>query len=357
MEQEAELGWAEGLERALAVPGVVVLLGAADTGKTTLALSVANAALARGMRVGVIDADVGQSEIGPPGTIGLALPQSPATSGAEWRPAALAFVGATSPPGRLLDVVAGTRRLADEARQRGAEVVIVDTSGLIRGAVAVKLKLAKLEVLQPSVILALSRGRELDPVLGLAAAVCRASVVRLRPGEAVRPKPPALRRARRAARFAQYLREARLHEIDPHRVPTTDGWLFTGSALAPSLLRAAARALGREVLYGEETPDGIRLVTRGSAPPLPRSEGLALFGSRRVAITPGVVFQHLLVGLLEEGGRLAEIGVIQQVDYAKGLLQIHSPLRSEGALKAIKYGRLRVRPDGTEIGPVRPGDL
>jgi polynucleotide 5'-kinase involved in rRNA processing len=111
------------------------------------------------------------------------------------------------------------------------------------------------------------------------------------------------------------------------------------------------------VLYGEETPDGIRLVTRGSAPPLARAEGLALFGSRRIATTPAAVFQHLLVGLLEEGGRLAEIGILRQVDFARGLLQIDSPLRSEGALRAIKYGRLRLRADGTEIGPVRPGDL
>ena len=32
-------------------------------------------------------------------------------------------------------------------------------------------------------------------------------------------------------------------------------------------------------------------------------------------------------------------------------------LRSEGALRVVRYGRLRLRADGTEIGPVRPGDL
>jgi len=175
MEPPVGFGGTDELERALAEPGLVVLLGAVDTGKTTFALHAANTALARGLKVGVIDADVGQSEIGPPGTVGLALPQSPAASAADWRPAALAFVGATSPPGRLLDVVVGTRRMVDEARHRGAELVIVDTSGLVHGAAALKLKLAKLELLQPTTILALRRGRELDPMLRLAPAVCSMS--------------------------------------------------------------------------------------------------------------------------------------------------------------------------------------
>jgi polynucleotide 5'-hydroxyl-kinase GRC3/NOL9 len=357
MEQPVPGVWEAGLEAALSGPGLVVLLGATDTGKTTLTLQVANAALTSGFRVGVVDTDVGQSEIGPPGTVGLALPDVPAASAAEWRPSALAFVGATNPVGRLLDVVVGARRLADEARHRGAELVIVDTSGLIRGAVALKLKLAKLEVLQPTVVLALRRGRELDPVLRLVPTACRAAVVSLPVPDVVRPKLPHLRRARRAARFAQYLKEARLHEIDRHRVLTTDGWLFTGRPLDLPLLRAATGALGVEVIHGEQTPDGVRLVTRGAPPGATRASLQELFGGRRVAFTPATVFQNLLVGLLEEGGRLAEIGLLQNIDFARGLLRILSPLRSEGALRVVRYGRLRLRADGTEIGPVRPGDL
>jgi polynucleotide 5'-hydroxyl-kinase GRC3/NOL9 len=349
--------WQQALDAALAGPGVVFLMGATDTGKTTLALQIANAALARSRRVGFIDADVGQSEVGPPGAIGLALPSEPAESFAEWRPAAIAFVGATSPFGRLLDVVVGVRRLADEARRRGAETVVVDTSGLISGPVAIKLKMAKLEVLQPAVILALRRGRELDSLLRVVPAACRATVFPLLPAAAAVVKPPALRRARRAARFVQYLKEARMHEIDPRRVIPTDGWLFTGRTLDPPLLRAAANTFRTEVVYGEQTTDCIRLVSRG-APAQPSATVVQeLFGTRRVLVSQPTVFHNLLVGLLEEGGRLAEIGLIQNVDFAARIFRVLSPLRAEGALRALRYGRLRLRPDGTEIGPVRPGDL
>ncbi len=209
---------AQALAAVVAAPGLIMLIGAMDVGKSTLALQAANQGLAAGLRVGVIDADVGQSEIGPPGTVGLALPEAPVESAAEWRPAALAFVGATAPAGRLLDVVVGARRLADEARRRGAEVVIIDTSGMVHGAVALKLKLAKLEVLQPTHLLAIRRGRELDPLLRLVPAACRATVTLLSPSDNARSKPPALRRARRAAQFTRYLQDARMHDIDPRRV-------------------------------------------------------------------------------------------------------------------------------------------
>jgi polynucleotide 5'-hydroxyl-kinase GRC3/NOL9 len=357
MEQAQTRGWSGALDEATAAAGLVVIIGAADTGKTTLALAAANRALERGMRVGIIDADVGQSEIGPPGTIGLALPQAPAASATEWHPAALAFVGATAPPGRLLDVAVGTRRLVDEAHRRGAQTTIVDTSGLVRGAIAVKLKLAKLELLQPAIILALQLGQELAPILRVAPAVCRATVITLPLSERARAKPPALRRARRASRFAQYLQESREHLIDPRQVPVTDGWLFAGRALEPPRLRAAAATLGSELLYGEETGGGIRLVTPGAVPRLVPADCLELFGGRRVAATPAGAFQNLLVGLLEEGGRLAEIGLIQRVDFASRRLHVLSPLRREGALRALRYGRVRLRLDGSEIGPVRPGDL
>jgi polynucleotide 5'-hydroxyl-kinase GRC3/NOL9 len=194
-------------------------------------------------------------------------------------------------------------------------------------------------------------------VLQLVPAACRATVVAVPAPEAARPKPPALRRARRAAHFARYLKDARLHELDTRRVLTADGWLFTGRTLQPPVRRAASELLRSEVLHGEETVEGIRLVTRGS-PPQPARAGLEeLFGSRRVLVTPSTAFQNLLVGLLEEGGRLAEIGLLQNVDFSRGLLRVLSPLRSEGALRVVRYGRLRLRPDGTEIGPVRPGDL
>ena len=62
---------------AAAGAAVVVVIGESDTGKTTLVTALANAAFARGFGVGIVDADLGQSEIGPPTTIGLGRVRGP----------------------------------------------------------------------------------------------------------------------------------------------------------------------------------------------------------------------------------------------------------------------------------------
>src|SRR5574341_24021 len=55
-------------------PGVTMFLGASDTGKTTC-LRAAAAHLARAglLPLAIVDADLGQSTIGPPTTVGLML--------------------------------------------------------------------------------------------------------------------------------------------------------------------------------------------------------------------------------------------------------------------------------------------
>src|SRR5882724_8235066 len=66
--------WLPGLEaiRALPAGGVALLVGATDRGKTTFAAMAAAILAGELSKVAVVDADIGQSEIGPPGTVGMA---------------------------------------------------------------------------------------------------------------------------------------------------------------------------------------------------------------------------------------------------------------------------------------------
>jgi len=65
-------------DRLLTQRGKCLLLGASDTGKTTLAAAIAKR-VASACPVGFVDADIGQSHIGPPTTVGWALVEEPAT--------------------------------------------------------------------------------------------------------------------------------------------------------------------------------------------------------------------------------------------------------------------------------------
>ncbi|MDH3193743.1 MAG: Clp1/GlmU family protein, partial [Acidimicrobiia bacterium] len=51
--------------------GVVMLIGAPDTGKSTLAREILRQSITKGKVAALVDADVAQSTVGPPGCVGL----------------------------------------------------------------------------------------------------------------------------------------------------------------------------------------------------------------------------------------------------------------------------------------------
>jgi polynucleotide 5'-hydroxyl-kinase GRC3/NOL9 len=83
------------------------------------------------------------------------------------RPDALAFVGATSPQGHLLPVLAGITTLYRRAVESGADFVVIDTSGMVSGIAGQILKYHKVEMLRPDLVVGLQRGEELLPLLGV----------------------------------------------------------------------------------------------------------------------------------------------------------------------------------------------
>jgi polynucleotide 5'-hydroxyl-kinase GRC3/NOL9 len=147
----------------------VVLVGGLDTGKSTLSRSLLAAAVAAGRPAAYLDADVGQKSTGPPATIGMKHVRAVNDLEPEVLADAdaLSFVGSTSPEGHLLPVLAGVARLHRRARTEGADLVVVDTSGLVSGVYGQILKYHKVELLEPDLVVGLQRGEELLPLLGV----------------------------------------------------------------------------------------------------------------------------------------------------------------------------------------------
>jgi polynucleotide 5'-hydroxyl-kinase GRC3/NOL9 len=157
------------VERVAQSNGVVLLIGGLDTGKTTLGRQIASAGVRFERSVAYLDADLGQKAVGPPATVALRMIRGPEDLQPEAmvRPDVVSFVGATSPQGQLLPLVVGAARLLERALDEGADLVVVDTGGLISGVYGQLLKYHKVELLRPDVVIGLQRGAELDPLLGI----------------------------------------------------------------------------------------------------------------------------------------------------------------------------------------------
>jgi polynucleotide 5'-hydroxyl-kinase GRC3/NOL9 len=157
------------VDKAAREAHTVLFIGGLDAGKSTLARATAAYALHRGRTVAYLDADVGQKTVGPPATVGLKRIHEPDDLTLERmaRADALGFVGSTSPQDHLLPLVGALTRLSERAHTSGADLVVVDTSGMVSGIWGQLIKYYKVDLLEPDLVVGLQRGQELEPILGV----------------------------------------------------------------------------------------------------------------------------------------------------------------------------------------------
>ena len=277
------------VERAATAPGVVVLLGGLDSGKSTLARQIARAGLEAGRSVAYLDTDLGQKSVGPPTCVTLRLPTEPdeVTPAGLAHPDAIYFVGSTSPQGQLLPLVVGAARLLGQAREAGADLVVIDTSGLVSGVYGQILKYHKIELLQPDVVIGLQRGEELGPIFGIIERFFACEVVALPVHPDTRSTSVDERARNREAAVRRYFSGA-LHR-----------WRVKPTVFLPALP--------------------------------------ALFEQSQL--------DRLLVGLSDGEGNYAGLGYLEYSP-EDGLLRLLSPV--EGAPKALKLGSVRLD-DGLRV--------
>src|SRR5262245_48784176 len=176
--------------------GIFLALGRIDVGKSTLIQSLVRLITARKEAVAVLDADLGQSTYGLPTTLNL-VRFSPEVEPPVPALVARIFVGATSPIGHLLQTLVACRRLLDRAQQLGARAILIDTTGLVEGPLAVEFKLQKIDLLRPTHLLALARRGELAPILQACARRADVQIHRLPVSMAARARSSEERRANR----------------------------------------------------------------------------------------------------------------------------------------------------------------
>jgi polynucleotide 5'-kinase involved in rRNA processing len=265
-------------ERLADVTGVVMLIGASETGKTTLAKLLVLDAIDAGRSVAYVDGDVASVVAGPPGCVGLKYVESAADLDPQVAAAEMRFVGSISPQGVVLPHVVAVGSLVELARQR-AELVILDTSSVVGGVVGQTLKYHLWELAQPALGVALQRGEELEPIIAMLRRFLSAKIATVAPPSDAPLPSPTERHARQAAAF----RDALSAPLQRWRVQTT--------VFAPTL------------------PEEFDL---------DRLDGM-------------------LVGVQDDEGRCLGLGVIESVD---GVLRVATHYGE--AMRGLRLGSLRV---------------
>lgn len=197
-----ERGWERLIKVLHQRQGTVLLLGATDTGKTTLARYIVESLVARRLRTALIDADVGQSGLGLPGTICMKVFRDQKDV-ADYRFAKMTFLGFTNPVKVIRLMVTMTGRLTGIGKRR-SEITVVDTTGLISGELGRALKIAKIASIRPDHIVAIQREDELEHILSR---IGDGRVYRLKTSCAAIKRSASARAAYRRRKLEKYFRE------------------------------------------------------------------------------------------------------------------------------------------------------
>ena len=294
MEISAPREWFDFLHVLEEERGVAIILGATDTGKSTLAKFLVTNLCKRGLKMALVDADIGQSFLGPPTTIGLSVFKSDPNWEIVLSPPEIFFVGSTTPEGHFPIHLKGLKMMVDKAPSYGAEVIIVDTTGFVLGEAGKELKRRKIDLLSPRFIIALQKSDEIEHILELYKENSLYKIYRLPLSDQVKPRSMEERRIYRTNRFQDYFRHSTIYEL----------------------------------VINEVQIEGEVLDANGDTIPL--DWALRING--------------LLMGLKDSKDETLALGVIRNYFEEKKVVRVFTPLRDIQGVKTIQLSSLKVIP-------------
>ncbi len=294
-----------------------IIVGAVDTGKTTLVQSIADEIGKAGRTCGIVDADMGQSDIGPPTTIGLGAVRGPIKALGQAELIAIYFVGSISPNGYILQTVAGTKKMVERAQKMDLDHILVDTTGLIHGHLGETLKGHKIELIEPDLLIFLERESECGHLIGRFRNSSILKIIILSPSNDVRNKTPIERREYRQKAFLSYFSKACIKKIDLNGLYLVGFQLFWGLPYSEKERKTFSEKIDDVVVWAESVSEELHLVTVDPMQNLEQKRLKESMGKDRLFIYTLDDFENILVGIYDKHGECFSLGIIKEIDFHK----------------------------------------
>ncbi|HNR14654.1 MAG TPA: Clp1/GlmU family protein [Thermodesulfobacteriota bacterium] len=321
---------------------VTMVIGAVDTGKSTVVGFLAKYIVAQGRRCGIVDADMGQSTIGPPTTIGMGEFVGGMENIHESRVKSIYFVGAPSPRGHLLPTVIGTKKMVDAAVRSGFDNIIIDTTGVIQGGFGETLKGYKIELVQPDCILFLQRSAECVHLIRRTHAVSDAAVWIVRPSESASTRSAEERREFRDRTLRAYFLRSSEVTVDCRQVWITDAPFSLGHLVAQG--RDRGTACESPVMWAERSVSAVHVICEASVPAEGGRKPVADAYPGLTITCPAEAVRNTLVGLYNEDHECFSLGVVRGIDFDNQRMRI-AVAEHKASISGVRFSRYSVNPD------------
>ena len=341
----------------------IMVLGGLDTGKNTLITYATNLLIQDGMKVILMDADMGQCEIGPPTTMSVAMITEPISELLEMDPDSVFFVGSTSPMhsvGRVLD---GAGKLMGFLNKSAEDATLfVNMPGWISGPAAgyfVQQMISRTGVTRLAV---LQREDEAQSVLeGLPSKI---EVTKLPVSSYALPRSKEERKFLRETSYRKYLSRSILTIARWEDIDFSPLFLSRGKKASPQAIRKVGDAVRSRVLYCEEGKDFINAIVTdyadattevvGEEDQLEASAHLSTEVTstqkqKEIRVISSRELEYLMVALHGRGKPMVFLGVLKRLDFRGRRATIVTPVEIRD-IDTLEVGRVRVSPQGYELG-------
>jgi polynucleotide 5'-hydroxyl-kinase GRC3/NOL9 len=337
--------WRSSVEEILSSKqcGTVLVMGGVDAGKTGFCTYLANKAVQRKRQVALIDGDVGQSDLGPPGTISFSHIREPIIELFTQYAQDLRFVGATSPSGKVESVLHAVEALRKKAENCPMDLLVVNTDGWVEGDEAVRYKTRLAATVRPDIVVALKKGDELSPILN---GLSDTKVLVLDSPSCVKKRDRETRKMLREAAYRKYMREPK-SRFFPLSWVNLEGNLALNNNNGSTLKKRVESLLGKEVLHCEDQP-GCVTVWLGRKIRLENGQKEQLeseFGKQVHLLCQGDE-EGLVVTLENSEGTILGIGTIGSIDFNKQTITVKTSVTEP--VSKITVGCIKLDQNGHE---------
>jgi polynucleotide 5'-hydroxyl-kinase GRC3/NOL9 len=338
--------WEDALKeiKACRRPLTVMVMGEVDSGKTGFCTYLLNQALKMKGKAAIIDADLGQSDVGPPSTIGFSRVTTPIKDLFEIEAEKVYFVGLTSPSKVIYRVIEGLIELKNSVESADVDFLVINTDGWISGEEAVSYKVGLTEKVVPDVVVGIQKRDELAPIL---TALKDTKALAINSSPAIKKRGQEKRRVLRELGYKKYLKKAKVRSFPLNWVKVERVLVGTGTIPQAGRMEEIKEMLGTIPVYCEENPTTLFIVLRRNGwIDEERIRRVEDSFEKWVRVIRDGEEEGLLVGLHYDKAFLG-IGVLDGIDYRRRVMKVYTSVSEK--VSTIRVGQIKLDKRGREI--------
>jgi polynucleotide 5'-hydroxyl-kinase GRC3/NOL9 len=342
----------------------IMVLGGLDTGKNTLITYLSNTLLQAGFKVAIMDADMGQSEIGPPTTMAVAYLENPIYELLEAEPDSIFFVGSTSPGYVVNRVLKGTEELMihlDATHEK--EDLIVNMPGWISGQGAVNFISQMISKTNTNHVVSLQRENEAEEILKEVES--RVELTRLTVSPYAKPRTREERKFLRETSYRKYFVGSKEFTTRYGEIDLSPLFSSQGEEAPLNVRKEVESVVKNRVLYCEEGDFSINAIVTGQIDARTEifaettdDEGNNETGAamrtehpleKEIRFIPINQLNNLIVALTNKNEKFVSLGILKNLDFHAKRITVSARSKPR-ELSRIEVGKVKISHQGHEIG-------